>query len=105
MFLLSSFNDLSQNVAMAALISVSDLPAATALSIKTSEIYELDESAIKSLVNGTLSFLHISFTLSCVAFNSAPAVDVVAATFASCTYTVAAGIGTATGFGATLIVF
>jgi len=82
--MLSLYHGFFQKVAIAELISASDLPAATALSIKTSEIYELDDRAIKSFVNGTLSFLHISFTLSCVAFNSAPEVDVVAATFASC---------------------
>ena len=60
--------------AIAAEISYSLLPAATALSIKASEIAELLPKAIKSEVNGTPSFAAISFTLSMLAFYSDAAV-------------------------------
>ena len=56
---------------MAALICSSDLPAATAFSIKASEMAELEPSFRRSSVKGTPSFLAISLTLSWLALSSA----------------------------------
>lgn len=66
----------SQSDAIALLISTSDLPAATAFSIKESEMSELDPNFIRSSVNGIPSFCAISFTFSWDAFASASAADV-----------------------------
>lgn len=61
----------AQREAIAALISVSDLPAATAFSMRASEMAEFDPSAIKSVVNGTPNFDAISLTFSWEALASA----------------------------------
>ena len=77
-FLTLNWIEVSQRAAIAALISYSDFPAATAFSIRASEIAELPPGkAIKSAVNGTPSLAAISFTFSWLAFYSAAAVDVV----------------------------
>lgn len=55
------------------------MPAATAFSIKASEMAELDPRAIKSFVNGTPNFPAISLTFSILALASAVADAAVAA--------------------------
>lgn len=79
------------------------MPAATAFSIKESEMSELDPSFIRSSVNGIPNFCAISFTFSWDAFDSASAVDVF---YESTGLTFAATFGTtatATGAGAAVV--
>lgn len=91
------FNQLTpQRDCIALLISVSLFPAATAFSIKESEMSELDPSFIKSSVNGIPNFWAISLTLS---YEALASIDAVAeACERACTG--AAGFGIAIGFGA-----
>lgn len=89
-------------VAIAALIWASDLPAATAFSIKASEIAEFDPSAKRSGVNGIPNFCAISLTLSWLAITSASNCVWVgaAAAYTGACWTGVGVTGKATGWGA-----